>query len=69
MAGGCVMFELGAKHDINNVDMLKLLMSRCMNRNTIPEEWAMVINDDLIDFANELYAKYIVDASARLGFS
>lgn len=68
MAGRCVMYELGAKTDIDEDNMLQLLMTKCMNRDTIPDEWTRFINDNLIDYANELYEKYIVDVDLRMGF-
>jgi len=68
MAGRCVMYEIGAKTDINEDDMFYILMTKCMNRATIPDEWVRYINDNLIDYANELYEKYIVDVDVRMGF-
>lgn len=69
MAGRCVMYELGAKNDIKDDDMLQILMTKCLCRDTIPEEWVRFINDNLIDYANELYDKYIVDMDIRMGFT
>jgi serine/threonine protein kinase len=69
MAGRCVMYEIGAKIDIKEDDMFYILMTKCMNRTTTPDEWVRYINDNLIDYANELYEKYIVDVDVRAGFS
>ena len=68
MAGRCVMYELGAKTDIDVIDMSNLLYWSCLNRSVIPEEWVKFIKADLVDFANDLYKKYIVRASERAGF-
>lgn len=68
MAGKYVMHELGAKNDITEDDMLNLLMTKCLGRTTIPDEWVRFIDDGLIDYANELYEKYIVYVDMRMGF-
>ncbi len=60
MAGRCIMYEIGAVADISVVDMSNLLVCKCLGRTTIPDEWKTYINEELIDFANELYAKYII---------
>lgn len=52
MAGRCVMYELGAKGDIDAAGMSTLLRTKYLNRTTIPDEWTKFIDVDLIDFAN-----------------
>ena len=59
MSGRCVMYELGANVDIDVIDMSNLLFWKCLNRVVIPEEWEAFIEEDLLDFANELYEKHI----------
>jgi hypothetical protein len=54
------MYELGAKTDIDVIDMSNLLFWSCLNRSVIPEEWEPFIEEDLMEFANEIYGKYIV---------
>lgn len=65
IAGRYLMYELGAKADINEIDMLHLILVKCIGRNTIPCEWEEFIDDELMDFANDMYRKYIVLASER----
>ena len=65
MAGRCVMYELGAKTDIDVIDMSNLLFWSCLNRSVIPEEWEPFIEEDLVEFANEIYGKYIVRGNLR----
>ena len=52
MAGRCVMYELGAKYDIDAIGMSNILTTKYLNRTTIPDEWTNFIDADLIDFAN-----------------
>ena len=68
MTGKYVMHELGAKNDITEDDMLNLLMTKCLGRTTIPDEWVKFIDDGLIDYASELYEQYIVYVDMRMGF-
>ena len=65
MAGRCVMYDLGANIDIDEIDMSNLLFWKCLNRTVIPEEWEPFIEEDLVDFANDLYKKYIVRGDLR----
>ena len=69
MAGRCLMYDIGARIDINEDDMLALLRCRCLNRSTIPCEWIEYIDPELIEYANEIYEKYIVNAKYRIGFA
>jgi serine/threonine protein kinase len=69
MAGHYIMYKLGANADINEIDMLHLILVKCIGRTVIPYEWEEVIDKELVDFANDIYAKYIVLASERKGFS
>ena len=68
MAGRFVIYDIGATVDITEYDMLTLLQCQCLNRDTIPDEWCEYIEPELIDYANEIYAKYIVEAKSRTGF-
>ena len=65
MAGRCVMYDLGANIDIDEIDMSNLLFWKCLNRTVIPEEWEPFIEEDLVEFANDLYGKYIVRGDLR----
>lgn len=69
MAGRCLMYDIGAKTDINEDDMLALLHKKCLNRETIPCEWVEYIDQELIEYANEIYEKYIVEVDFRMGFN
>ena len=69
MAGRSVMYDIGATSDITEDAMLALLYNKCLNRKTIPDEWSKYIKPELIDYANEIYKKYIVSADVRVGFN
>ena len=69
MAGRCVMYDIGATSKITEDAMLALLYNKCLNRKTIPDEWSKYIEPELIDYANEIYKKYIVSTDVRAGFS
>lgn len=69
MAGRCVMYEIGASSNITEDDMLALLHRKCLGRDTIPCEWAEYIEPELIEYANEIYEKYIVEENIRMGFN
>jgi hypothetical protein len=40
-----------------------------LGRDTIPCEWAEYIEPELIEYANEIYEKYIVEENIRMGFN
>lgn len=65
MAGRCVMFVIGGKVDIDELDMSNILFCKCLNRSVIPEEWEDFIGEDLVDFANEIYGRYIIREDLR----
>ncbi len=65
MAGKCIMFESGASAEIDEIDMSNLLVIHCLGRVIMPDEWKPHIHKDLIDFANDIYAKYIVRENQR----
>lgn len=69
MAGRCLMYELGAKANISEYEMLNIILQKCMTQTVIPSEWQEFIHEELIEFANSIYANYIVGANERKGFT
>ena len=68
LSGCYVMTLIGADCSVNENDMLNILNQNCLYQETIPDEWKPNIESGLIDLANDIYIRYIVDSSIRQTF-